>query len=479
MTTTTAKRTNIPSVRHQPPARLLLAVLGLSSLGGCPPGSMPPPGMQADLAVDKPDLAVALHTYSTEKLGGCGQSGFQSQIAVAPGGAIGIVSIANTKAKGTCTLLMRPPMDVPTYDLCFAEAAAPGAAFKIGKVASAEYLALTGVALAYDAMGTALVAYTGNGPGVKQADQRCGATNLLLRSGTGGVFGAPKVVATGSQSGGLVPDQKANCIQDVCNSGDATGYWPAIARSGAGQVLLAWRDIHFGFATDDFASSDVEYAEGPGFAALTVDVARGGGSYTRLALDQAGKAAIVHYNGEREKSTNGIWINHQISGAWKATRVTGARIGELLGFAIGPSGLHALAWYDADGARLVYMESMDGESWSTPLDVDTDGITGQFPSLAFDGNGEPAIAYYRCRDYDPMDRSCDRDHDGLMLARRAGGSAGRWSIESVTAKGGLFDGIYPALAFAGGRAVIAYQTRGYDPGSGTSSFELDVAREDP
>ena len=75
--------------------------------------------------------------------------------------------------------------------------------------------------------------------------------------------GSSRVIATGSM--GQVPaDQQANCIQNVCNSGDATGYWPAVAYPPAGAPQSApsvvFRDIHFGFATDDFISSDLNFS---------------------------------------------------------------------------------------------------------------------------------------------------------------------------------------------------------------------------
>lgn len=444
-------------------------------LSGCG-SSSPPPGTQADLTGAALDMAVTARSYVSEKIAGCGESGFQSQLAVAGDGTtVGVVSIANTTKKGMCKLLDRPAMEVPSYDLCFAESSG-GGAFAKSTVSTENYLSLTGVALAYGPQNTAFVAYTGNAPGVMQADQRCGATNLLLKSGKAGAWGAGRAIATSSQSGGVPPDQMANCIQDVCNSGDATGYWPAIAMSAAGEPRLAFRDIHFGFATDDFSSSDVEYAAGPAFSIFTVDVARGGGNYTRLGLTKAGRAAIVHYIGERKDSV-GIWFDRETDTGWTATRISKARAGEMLGFAVGPGDLHALAFYNEDGARLTYLESTDGVTWSSPVDVDTDGVTGMYPSLAFGPDGQPAIAYYRCRDYDPMNRSCDRERDGLMLARRDG--AGRWNVEAVSQKSGLFDGLYPSLGFlASGKAVVAYQIRSFDPGSNTSSFSLHVAREE-
>ena len=441
--------------------------------GGC--GSSPPPGTQADLATDSPDMAVSSRSYTSTKIPACGQAGFQSQLAVsADGKTVGVVSIANTTMKGTCTLQGRPPMDVPAYDLCFAESSG-GGAFATSKVSSERYLSLNGVGLAYSSTGDANVAFTGNGAGVPEAQFRCGASNLILRTGKGGTWAAARTIATGSQSGGLVPDQMANCIQDVCNSGDATGYWPAIAIAPSGLLGLAWRDIHFGRDTDDNSSSDVEYAAGPGFGSLTVDVVRGGGQFTRLAYTAANRPAIVHYNGDRKDAT-GIWIDWDSGSGWKSARISKARAGEMLGFAIGPGDLFALAYYDQDGARLVYLESSGGTTWSDPVDVDTDGVTGMYPSLTFDPGGQPAIAYYRCRDYDPVNRGCDRERDGLMLARRSGG---RWNVESVTARSGFYDGLYPSLGFAeGGKAVIAYQSRAFDPGSNVTTFELDVARED-
>jgi hypothetical protein len=420
-------------------------------------------------------MAVGTRAYTMETVSACGQAGLQNQIAVAPDGStVGVVTIADNKKTGTCTPLQRGPMSVPVYDLCFAESA-DGGKFATTTVSSEAYIAFTGVGLAYSPAGEAAVAYTGNARGVAEAQQRCGASNLLMRSGKAGQFGAPRTLATSSQ-GTPVPDQQKNCIQDVCNSGDAVGYWPAVAFSPTtSQPAVIYRDLHFGFAADDFASSDVEYAAGPGFSILTVDVARGGGTFGHLAFRKNGQAVVVHYNGEREKSTDGIWVNQDTGGGvWAAARVSAVVTEGGLGFAISKQGLHALAYYDSGSPRLSYVESNDGQSWSTPVDIDTDGITGQFPALAFNDSGEPCVAYYRCRDYDPTNRSCDQDRDGLMLARRSGTT---WAVESVSAQAGVLDGTYPALAFVAGKAVIAFQKSAFDPGTGKTHNELDVARE--
>ena len=456
--------------------RSLLIHVGVCLLAaGCSPGT----GDQTlvrDSAVPAPDMSVATRQYTTQTVAGVGQSGFQTTL-VTSGTTVALATFSNPAGNsdgGTATCkTMNGPAEVRTYEIWYAESTA-GGAFKPTKVSSEKYLSLTGVGLALSPAGDAALAYTGNAAGVPEPTLRCGASNLLLVAGKGGAFGAPKAVATSSQSAMLVPDQMTQCIQQVCNMGDATGFWPAVAFDAKGQPAVAFRDIHFGFANDDFASSDVEYSPGPGYSILTVDVSRGGGTYGRLAFTPAGDPAIAHYNGERDLATDGIWVNHAAAGVWTATRASAAKIGEMLGFAISAAGTWGIAYFDDAGIRLSYIESTNGADWSAPVDVDTDGITGQFPSLAFDADGQPAIAYYRCNDYDPVKRSCDRDKDALLLARR---SAGAWQIDKVSAQPGVFDGYYPSLGFVAGKAVVAYQVRTFDPGSNTNGFELHVARE--
>jgi hypothetical protein len=155
-------------------------------------------------------------------------------------------------------------------------------------------------------------------------------------------------------------------------------------------------------------------------------------------------------------------------------KIVPATIGEQLGFAIGPTGLHSVAYYDSLALKLEYVESMDGTTWTMPVDVDTDGNTGQYPTLAIDAAGEPEIAYYRCGDYNPMNQNCDQGKDGLKLARREGG---RWRTYDVAHDTSLFDGLYPAIGFVGGKAVIAYQSKVFDPSAMTSTLTLNVARQ--
>jgi len=145
---------------------------------------------------------------------------------------------------------------------------------------------MMGVGLAFDKAGEPWLAYTG-GP---SAQFRCGASDMLLASVSGGVLGTPSDIAAGSQSSDMPADQAANCVQNVCNLGDATGYWPAAALDpSSGHLAVVFRDLHFGFADTDFNSSDVEFAIGDQYSIYTVDVARGGGTYLRPRLSPTGK----------------------------------------------------------------------------------------------------------------------------------------------------------------------------------------------
>jgi hypothetical protein len=418
-----------------------------------------------DAAAALPDLAMAV-PFSDETVAACGPSGTQSVISVA-GNKVAVASLGpNDKTMG-CTLQQQQTTQVPLWDICYGESV-NGAKVAASIVLTQPYTSPVGVGMALSGMGKPSIAFLGGNPGFA----RCGASDLLLASD--GNWGQPTVIATGSMSAQLVPNQSGNCVQNVCNSGDVVGFWPAIAFAPAGQPGLIWRDVHFGFALDDFAFSDVEYGPGPNFADLTVDVSQGGGTYNRIAFHPAGRPAIVHYNGDGTgPGVIGVWIDHQLADmSWERKQVNQVKVGEQLGFSIAPaSGLHAIAFSDGKSFALRYQESDDGSTWSAPLDIDG----GQDPSLAFDDNGDPAIAYYHCGDKSQVAQGCDSEQDGLRLARRKNKV---WTIIDVTHLTSAIDGLYPALAFAGGKAVIAYQVIGISMDDAMMRTpSLHVARE--
>ncbi len=413
---------------------------------------------------------------------GCGSAGMQSAIAVS-GSKVGIASLAETSSTQTCTIQPLGPVvtsQVPLWNVCYAESQ-PDGTYKSTVVTNQPYVDPTGVGLAFDSAGNAGIAYTG--VGATPAQERCGANEAFLTRASGGVFGAPVQVSHGSQSDGLVASQAGNCSQNVCNSGDVTGWWPALAFDPSDNPAMVYRDVHFGFAVSDLtAKSDVELAQGTGggFSVLTVDVSRGGGNYNRLALTPSGLPAVLEYSTGASPGVyldrdlvNGGLAAQEADGGWSSTQVFAGQVDPQLGFGISRQGLFAAAYFDSGTSRLFYVESSDGSTWSSPTAVDNSGLTGQYPSLAFDSSGNPAIAYYRCAG-SARATQCDPTQDGLYLARR---KAGAWSAASVHADASVTDGLYPALAFAGGKAVIAFQIKSFDAVSQTSSVSWWVAEE--
>ena len=393
----------------------------------------------------------------------CGLAGYQT-VAAAAGDKVYFATLATTDKVQSCVLEDRSNQTALVYDICVVSPTVSG--FSGAKVSSQGYRGMMGVGLALDKAGTPTLAYTGG----QTAPFRCGASDMLIATVNGAALGIPKTIAAGSASTGMPADQAANCVQDVCNRGDATGYWPSLALDPvSGTFGLAFRDLHIGFADTDMASSDVEFAKGDGYAVYTVDVARGGGTYARLAFSPAGKAAVVHYI----EKPSAIWIDRETTAGWVSQKLFTGVIGEQLGFAISAKGLHALAYFDAARKLLAYKESPDGDTFTAAEDVDRNGVTGNYPSLAFDPDGNPAIAYYRCSDYNVTD-GCKDTMDGLYLARRR---LGAWTNTKVVGNDGTFEGMYTALAFVGGKAVIAYQSSYFDSIANTSKVSLHIAKE--
>jgi hypothetical protein len=432
-------------------------------LAGCPGGSKENGELihkdGGDPPADTGNPATSI--FKVFEVPECGLAGYQT-VAAAAAGKVAFATLAETSQTETCTIEARAATS-PVYGLCVVLPTASGFAGRI--VENRAYAAKMGVGIAFDTAGEPVLAYTGG----LSANMRCGASDMLIARTSSP--GTAQTIAAGSASTGMPSDQATNCAaQNVCNQGDATGYWPSIALDPvSGNLGVAFRDLHFGFADTDYASSDVEFALGPGYAVYTVDVARGGGTYNRLAFSPTGMAAVVHY--VEAKPT--IWLDWQTAAGWKSQKLFANKIGEQLGFGINSQGLHALAYFDLNRQALAYRESADGTTWPAAEDVDRDGITGNFPSLAFDGQGNPAIAYYRCNDYGATG-GCNTEKDGLYLARRLNGV---WTTRKISGESGVSDGMYTALAFVDGKAVVAFQTSYFDPVAGASKVGLSVAKE--
>ena len=420
----------------------------------------PPPTM---------DGATGTAAYTIKSLG-CGSAGTNSVAAVS-GSTVGFASLALKLATSeTCMIMPLGPIEtshVSLWDVCYA-ASDGGGNWTSQVVSTQPYLGPTGVGLAFDSAGNPSIAFTGVGS--TPPTETCGSNDLFVTSMQAGTFGAPIQVSHGSASDALIASQAGDCSQAICSMGDATGFWPAIGFDPSGNAMMPFRDTHFGFAVDDYAKSDLELAEGSlgAYQVLTVDVSRGGGQYNHIGFTPAGLPAVLQYN-EKGQSP-GVYLNMQTksggfsaqeaTGVWVANQISTGQIGQGLGFAISTKGLMAAAYYDQSSSRLVYKDSMDGMKWSVAAAIDTNGYFGfASPAIAFDSNGDPAVAYYRCNSQGPSVTSCDPSTDALLLARRSGTT---WTRTIVSANANINDGMFPALAFVDGKAAIAYQTSSYD-----------------
>lgn len=450
----------------------------VSALLAC--SSNPPP----PATVTKPDATSGAGgdagAYTFKSLG-CGAAGTQSVAAVS-GTTVAFASLAQTTTPQACTIspLGSTNTSKPyVWNICYA-AADSGGNYTSQVVTSQPYLGPTGVGLAFNAEGSPTIAFTGVGS--TPPAETCGSNDLFVTSMQAGAFSTPVQVSNGSQSGGLIASQQGNCSQNICDLGDTTGFWPAIGFDPSGNAMMPFRDIHYGFAADDFAKSDVEFAEqsGGSYSILTIDVSRGGGTYNRIAFSPEGLPAVLQFNAKGQLP--GVYIDREVTGgslsaqeatgAWVAQQLSTGQIDEQLGFAINSKGLYSVAYYDMGSTRLLYTESTDGTTWSTPVSVDLNGDTGHYPSLAFDADGNPAIAYYRCSATLQNVGNCDPASDGLYLARRTGTT---WVPAVVSANPSVRDGMYPALAFVNGKPVIAFQQSSVDAISQTTTITWWVA----
>lgn len=137
--------------------------------------------------------------------------------------------------------------------------------------------------------------------------------------------------------------------------------------------------------------------------------------------------------------------------SWNIFTIESAgNVGQYTSLAFGPDGQPAIAYYDAGNAFLK-ITRYDGATW-TPTTVDNVGNVGQYASLAFGPDGRPAIAYY------------DASLVSLKIARFDGTA---WTVSTVDNAANA--GQFASLVFGpDGQPAISY----YD----ATSQDLKFAR---
>lgn len=153
---------------------------------------------------------------------------------------------------------------------------------------------------------------------------------------------------------------------------------------------------------------------------------------------------------------------------WEISPIDAQRRGRYSSIAKNSQGVIGVAYYDEVAGDLLYAK-YDGTSWTTEP-VDGIGDVGQYASLAFDTNGNPAISYYEATN------KFGQKTGFLKFAQHDGTD---WKTETVDSGGDT--GLYCSLAFdSSDQAQISYfykkdgqlKLASYD--DGTSSWVISV-----
>ncbi len=247
-----------------------------------------------------------------------------------------------------------------------------------------------------------------------------------------------------------------------CQVGFDVGTNSALAARPGGGFGVAYRDIHIGFADQDFESADCEYyGEGGGPGPGMIDAVRSGGVHTSLVFNAQGNP-VASYLIPTPRGTDdrriGIWVGYWDGTEFKQVQVApGTQTASRTSLALAPDGTLYLAYLNRDTADLeVATSTDDGATWTT-TDVDESGKTGLHPAMAVDGQGRPVVAYTYCG------VTSDRDCPGSLgsksevrLARLEGGTWKKYRIDNGQGFGGV--GLFVQLRVGpDGKLHVAFQ----------------------
>jgi len=326
------------------------------------------------------------------------------------------------------------------------------------------------------ASSSAYVAFLGNDPNVNEA--------IETNGGDGGVFWHQSDVslATIDSSGNLTIDYPVHNGMEAtnpCGNGvddrdsPVVGISPALAWNG-NQLMIMYRNIHSGqFPIQDYGKSNMGSAIGtpgnPGTWTVLNAIcgSDNGGAFVSEGIGQGTTLAVN--NGIALAATSGeVDIDAIISGIYTATYEQGAWTGKQALFtnpplatsnSVGPRIVadsqvgFGLAWADMTASKVYYSSSTDGQTWAPYSLAFGAGTGGWYPSLAFDPNHLPAVAFYVCAKEPGVNQgNCPAEEDDLRVANFK--PDGHW-IQSVIDPAG---GYYPTLMYNGGQMIVVYRT---------------------
>jgi hypothetical protein len=421
-----------------------LASFAAAALAACSPRPGPAPIPTHDAGADGGDGGGGAGAGFTITPLDTDAPGATSLAISAAGSKIGVAYFVQ-KVESVWT----PDGGFGTYELRYVE---PGSAPELVATVHNDY----GVSLAFTSQGKPVIAYLGgqsnNGTYWLDSDLA-----IATRNGTSWT----SVIAQGDSLPG--------------DNGNVVGLYPALAIGPGDQIFAAHRDVHYGqFPVQDWERSSVGIVQGApsGFtASLAVDgtktesgdnVPKGSGGLNSLVLANGAPAIAwsLMASGPRSTPTQ-LWFTRQKNGAFDAIHPT--LIKKDLGDAVaGPS----LAWHrdagygiaceDRAARQLYYFSSADGDDWTSvaPQRVSGLGTSGWWPSLAFDPDGLPNIAFFNCSNRAGVAESACDLHE-LVLATQPPDQVWSNALPRVVDAAG---GYLPRLAYVNGKAAIAYKS---------------------
>ncbi|MDJ0764041.1 MAG: hypothetical protein QNJ97_13750 [Myxococcota bacterium] len=381
--------------------------------------------------------------------------GLQARVATSSSGTVAVAYFAHEAyVDGICEEVENAPPERLRYELRYAARLGPNNWATERVDAPVFPFNPKRLDLAFNAQHYPIISYTGGDP----QDQYCGGNDAVLAIFNGQSWDRETASAESGDSNTGLPES---------DSGFVVGISPALAIDANGQLAVLHRDAHFGaLQHDDKYRADAEFAwrVGGSWIHEAVDPGEGAGFHNELVFDTQGRPIALYAITVDAQGVNrhGVWAARRESdGTWHRTRIHSGAIFQEISAGINPLTQQlTVAFYSAKDyavrVRTLIDENrfVDADAWLDEIVGKSQYDEGQYVSLAFTPAGNPALAYHRCKRYDPDNEACDQNDEALIFALKQGGS---WQYEVVREADVGSCGEYASLDIdASGTAYIAF-----------------------